>query len=104
MQQGTCLQIYISGLLMSIFYNNNLDQEDSDISRAFSEAEFCFQEALKCARYEEWLVVTVMVFNYLISIIRLEEAIDGSKKTSTSKIQESLNILGEMKEHYEENK
>ena len=35
--------------------------------------------------------------------IRLEEAIDGSKKTSTSKIQESLNILGEMKEHYEEN-
>ena len=63
MQQGTCLQIYISGLLMSIFYNNNLDQEDSDISRAFSEAEFCFQEALKCARYEEWLVVTKMVFN-----------------------------------------
>ena len=52
---------------MSIFYNNNLDQEDSDISRAFSEAEFCFQEALKCARYEEWLVVTKMVFNYLIS-------------------------------------
>ena len=52
MQQGTCLQIYISGLLMSILYNNNLTQEDSNISRAFIEAEFCFQEALKCARYQ----------------------------------------------------
>jgi len=82
MHQGTCLQIYISGILMSILYNNNLSPKDSNISWAFSEAESCFHQALKSAR--------------------LEEAIDGSKRTSTTKIQESLNILDEMRDHYEE--
>ena len=99
MHQGTCLQIYISGILMSILYNNNLSPKDSNISWAFREAESCFHQALKSARYDSTLMLLLRTISFFD---RLEEAIDGSKRTSTTKIQESLNILDEMRDHYEE--
>jgi len=76
---GTCIQILIGDQMMKIYANDDSEEILSDeyILESIHYAKHLFEMALKSSM--------------------LEEALDGSKKTSSGKIRESLKMLCEMK-------
>eukprot|EP00092_Neocalanus_flemingeri_P005603 GFUD01006035.1.p1 GENE.GFUD01006035.1~~GFUD01006035.1.p1 ORF type:complete len:489 (-),score=162.34 GFUD01006035.1:66-1532(-) len=80
---GTCLQILVGNEMMRIYSGADDDEtlSDQEIFAAFRDANICFKQALASAV--------------------LEEALDGSKKTATGKIRESLSMLEDMKRDFD---
>lgn len=83
-QLGLSLQEFIGSLLVEYLMNEDpeeLKQQEILLLESFVETKKCFQTALSCSR--------------------LEDALDGSKETSTKELKQCQLILDEMQSHFD---